>query len=213
MLLRSSSAPILTSLVLYSRDSSPEPENIFQLPKTTSALSLSQILVEIDLKNSRSPMRKNRVPLGNQHSIKIKERDEVKSPQQKTHMKSQPSIQEMFSSLDLDKGVMDHEEESCGGEKDGTLQTSVMGGGMGCEGGWICGGCNGSGRGSNGGHGRGWNFHEGNDRGRDRTDAYYQNMIEANPGDALLLGNYAKFLKEVTQFVQWLLELHHVLFL
>ncbi|BAT98576.1 hypothetical protein LR48_Vigan406s010500 [Vigna angularis] len=199
MLLRSSSAPILTSLVLYSRDSSTEPENIFRLPKTTSALSLNQIPVEIDLKNS-SPKRKNRVQLSNsvpknQQSIKIKERDEVKSPQQKTYyMKSQPSIQELFSSLDLDKGVMDHEEECCGGKKDGTLQTSVMGGGMGSDG-----GCNGSGKGSNGGHGRGKNFHEGNDRGRDRTDAYYQNMIEANPGDALLLGNYAKFLKEVCE--------------
>ncbi|KAL9304521.1 hypothetical protein ACSQ67_021784 [Phaseolus vulgaris] len=93
---------------------------------------------------------------------------------------------------------MDH-EESCGGKKDSTLQTSVMGSGMGSDGGWICGGCNGSGRGSNGGHGRGWNFHEGNGGGRDSTDAYYQNMIEANPGDALLLGNYAKFLKEVCE--------------
>ena len=68
---------------------------------------------------------------------------------------------------------------------------------MGSDGGWICGGCNGSGRGSDGGHGRRWGFDEGNDHGRDRTDAYYQNMIEANPSDALLLGNYAKFLKEV----------------
>jgi len=184
--------------VLYSRESSsPEPEHLFQLPKTTSALSLSQILVEIDLKNSRSPKRKNRVPLvnsvtKNQQSIKIVERDEVRNPQQKTYMKAQ-----VFSSLD--KGVMDH-EEACVGKIDSTLQTSVMGGGMGSDGGWICGGCNGSGKGSNGGHGRGWNSHEGNDRGRDRTDAYYQNMIEANPGDALLLGNYAKFLKEVIHF-------------
>nr|GMC75001.1 Serine/threonine-protein kinase [Ipomoea batatas] len=33
--------------------------------------------------------------------------------------------------------------------------------------------------------------------GHDSTDAYYQKMIEANPGNALLLANYAKFLKEV----------------
>ncbi|CAJ1951283.1 unnamed protein product [Sphenostylis stenocarpa] len=203
MLLRSSSAPILTSLVLYSKDSSSEPEHIFQLPKTTSALCLSQILAEIDHKNSPSPKRKNRVPLGNnvlknQQCIKIKERDEVKNSQQKTYMKSQLSIQELFSSLDLDKGVMDH-EESCAGKRGSGLQTSEMGSGMGSDGGWICGGCNGSGKGSNGGHGRGWSFHEGNDRGRNRTDAYYQNMIEANPSDALLLGNYAKFLQEVCE--------------
>jgi hypothetical protein len=59
------------------------------------------------------------------------------------------------------------------------------------------GGCKGGGRGSDGGNGRGWNFNGGNNHGRDRIDAYYQNMIEAHPCDALLLGNYAKFLKEV----------------
>lgn len=200
MLLRSSSAPILTSLLIYSKEFPSEPEHILHLPKTASALSLSQSLVDIDLKNSSSPRRKNRVPLSNvpnnQQSIKINERYEGKDPQQKTFMKAKPSILELFSSLDLDKGVLDHEE--CGaGKKDSWLQTSVMGAGMGSDGGWICGGCNGSGRGSDGGHGRRWGFDEGNDHGRDRTDAYYQNMIEANPSDALLLGNYAKFLKEV----------------
>ncbi|KAL5160524.1 hypothetical protein HKD37_07G018005 [Glycine soja] len=202
MLLRSSSAPILTSLLIYSKEFPSEPEHILHLPKTASALSLSQSLVDIDLKNSSSPRRKNRVPLSNvpnnQQSIKINERYEGKDPQQKTFMKAKPSILELFSSLDLDKGVLDHEE--CGaGKKDSWLQTSVMGAGMGSDGGWICGGCNGSGRGSDGGHGRRWGFDEGNDHGRDRTDAYYQNMIEANPSDALLLGNYAKFLKEVCE--------------
>ncbi|KAL2338148.1 hypothetical protein Fmac_012594 [Flemingia macrophylla] len=201
MLLRSSSAPILTSLALCSKDCSPEPEHIFQLPKTTSALSLSQHLVGMDLKNSSYRKRKNRVPLGNvpknQQRVKIKEIDGGENPQQKTCMKAKPSIQELFSSLDLDRGVLNHEERGAG-KKDSKLQTSLMDGGMGSNGGWICGGCNnGSGKGSDGGHGKGWGFHEGNDHGRDRTDAYYQNMIEANPSDALLLGNYAKFLKEV----------------
>lgn len=40
-----------------------------------------------------------------------------------------------------------------------------------------------------GGHG---NHHE-----EDGTDLYYQNMIEANPGNSMLLSNYAKYLKEV----------------
>lgn len=30
------------------------------------------------------------------------------------------------------------------------------------------------------------------------TDAYYQKMIQANPGNSLIVGNYAKFLKEVS---------------
>ncbi|XP_047162299.1 uncharacterized protein LOC124832203 isoform X2 [Vigna umbellata] len=103
----------------------------------------------------------------------MKESEEVEETKQKFFRKrgTPPSVRELFSSSGLDG----HEEGGLG------LQTSVMGGGMGSGGGRICGGFNGSGRGS---------------YGRDWTDAYYQNMIEANPNNALLLGNYAKFLKE-----------------
>lgn len=34
--------------------------------------------------------------------------------------------------------------------------------------------------------------------GNGGMDSYYQMMIKANPGNALLLGNYARFLKEVS---------------
>ncbi|XP_076912137.1 uncharacterized protein LOC143570350 [Bidens hawaiensis] len=37
----------------------------------------------------------------------------------------------------------------------------------------------------------------GNGYENDSTDLYYRNMIEANPGNAMVLGNYAKYLKEV----------------
>ena len=163
--------------------------------------------METDLhSNTSSPKKKCCVPrskvLRSQHSTKIIERDEVikKDPQQKTCMEAKPSIQGLFSSSGLDKVVLDHEGYG-EGRQDGRLQTLVMGGGMGSNGGLICGGYNGSGRGSDGGQGRGWDFSEGNNHGRDRTEAYYQDMIEANPNDALLLGNYAKFLKEVILFV------------
>ncbi|CAH9136149.1 unnamed protein product [Cuscuta epithymum] len=33
--------------------------------------------------------------------------------------------------------------------------------------------------------------------GSEKTDVYYKKMIKANPGNPLLLGNYARFLKEV----------------
>ena len=53
-------------------------------------------------------------------------------------------------------------------------------------------------RGSDGGDGSGFGSSDSNNwHGHDSTDAFYQRMIEANPGNALLLGNYAKFLKEV----------------
>ncbi|PWA54869.1 tetratricopeptide repeat (TPR)-like superfamily protein [Artemisia annua] len=40
---------------------------------------------------------------------------------------------------------------------------------------------------------REWDYHE-NDKG---VDSYYKSMIELNPDNALILGNYAKYLKEV----------------
>ncbi|XP_019443372.1 PREDICTED: uncharacterized protein LOC109347774 isoform X2 [Lupinus angustifolius] len=174
MLLRSSSTPILSSLLSYSKESSHELEPILHhLPRTTSVSCLSQNLVDIDLiQTSPNPKRKHHVPrccniLKNQLSTRIIERDEVK---QKTYMKAK---------LHEDFGVE---------KKDSMLHVSVMDGG----------GNNGSGRGSDDGNGRGWSFSEGNNHGNsDNSDAHYQNMIEANPNDALLLGNYAKFLKEV----------------
>lgn len=85
------------------------------------------------------------------------------------------------------------------------LQTLVMGDGVGSNGGRIGSGA-GDGRGSGGGDGDdsggGSGFFDGNNnRGSNSTGTYYEKMIEANPGNGLLLGNYAKFLKEVyTQF-------------
>lgn len=87
------------------------------------------------------------------------------------------------------------------GEEDGCLavaerkkmpQTLVVGGGGGGRG--VGGGV--GGRGSDDGSDSGsqdpgrWN-------GRQNLDAYYEMMIEANPGNPLFLANYAKFLKEV----------------
>lgn len=57
------------------------------------------------------------------------------------------------------------------------------------------GGCCGGGSGSDSGDGFG-SWGSNHDSGGS-TDAYYQKMIEANPGNSLLLANYARFLKEV----------------
>lgn len=72
-------------------------------------------------------------------------------------------------------------------EKERVPLMPLVGGG---DGGMSCGGGKGSYDGS-GSQGSGsWNGH-------DSTSAYYEMMIKANPGNALLLANYAKFLKEV----------------
>ncbi|WJX70039.1 hypothetical protein P8452_54193 [Trifolium repens] len=171
MLLRSYSAPIPSSFLPHSMESSPEQEVNRHLPKSLA-----------------SPRHKNSAPRSNL----VKNHHHQEETEQKIYKKkTTPFIREMFSSSSLDKQVLDHEE---GGKKVRKLQTLVMGGGdMGCDGGRI----DGSGRDSGGGGGgrnrNGWE----SDYGRDETDAYYQNMIEANPNNSLLLGNYAKFLKEV----------------
>lgn len=92
-------------------------------------------------------------------------------------------------------------EEGCDVvERESGLPTLVAGVGMGSGG--SSGICNGGGEGAGGGGSDGgdggFGFFENNKNpGSDSTDAYYRKMIEANPGNALLLGNYARFLKEV----------------
>ena len=77
------------------------------------------------------------------------------------------------------------------------MQTLMIGGGAGNDGGKVCGGAAGGGSdGEDDGGGSG--LFESNNHGSDSTDIYYQKTIKANPGNPLLLGNYAKFLKEVS---------------
>ncbi|KAJ8464837.1 hypothetical protein OPV22_027389 [Ensete ventricosum] len=74
--------------------------------------------------------------------------------------------------------------------------------GSGDGGGKIWGG---GGRGRHGGGGGGGSTNDGNggfdlsdsNSGNDATDTYYRQMIKADPANSLILGNYAKFLKDV----------------
>ncbi|XP_020226882.1 uncharacterized protein LOC109808339 [Cajanus cajan] len=168
MLLRSSTMPIPSSWLPRFMESSLEPESVLQPPRTLSTPVQS------------SAEKKTCM------SIKVRESDEGEEAKKKIYKKKGIPP---FSSSGLDREVVEHEE---GGErkKGSKLQTLVMGGGMGSGSGY-----NGNGRSFDGEHAG--DFSEENNHGRDWTDAYYQNMIEANPNDALLLGNYAKFLKEV----------------
>ncbi|KAK3219385.1 hypothetical protein Dsin_013355 [Dipteronia sinensis] len=201
MLLKSSSTPILDSWIpQYSRESSPESE--FQVLQRTKSLSLSNSLL--------SPQSTSETNL---HRDSPKQKNIIRSlnlipsspPHSLDHQveKSEPSckrLQRLLSSSGLGnkKLVDDDREESGGVDQDGVLlQTMVMGGGVGNNGGKICGGGGGGGGDGDGGGGSGFNESNNNNHGSDSTDVYYQKMIEANPSNALLLGNYAKFLKEV----------------
>ncbi|KAF5456734.1 hypothetical protein F2P56_026180 [Juglans regia] len=79
----------------------------------------------------------------------------------------------------------------CAGLCSGTASSrSSVGLDKGCL--FGCGGTVGRGGSADGNEGNGnW------DNGSEKMDEYYQQMIMAYPGDALLLGNYASFLKEV----------------
>lgn len=82
------------------------------------------------------------------------------------------------------------------GPRENGLVSVLVGGGIGGGGGRICGGGGGGGGGSDGGDDGSSGFWDSNN-GNHSTDLFYQKMIEANPGNPLLLSNYAKFLKDV----------------
>ncbi|KAA8525465.1 hypothetical protein F0562_007320 [Nyssa sinensis] len=80
-----------------------------------------------------------------------------------------------------DESLVAEEDEECA-----LLAGSSGGGGMISSGG-----------GGGGGGGDSGDEYSGSSHGFEGTDEYYQKMIKANPGNPLLLGNYARFLKEV----------------
>lgn len=103
-------------------------------------------------------------------------------------------VRRLLSNSGLGKAAEAEEASVAVEEKGRVLQSLVAGGAGGGGGGRVCGG-GGSG-GSHGGDGS--DSQDSNSwHGHDSTDAYYQKMIEANPGNGLLLANYARFLKEV----------------
>ncbi|KAG8491001.1 hypothetical protein CXB51_014138 [Gossypium anomalum] len=196
MLLRSSSTPILNSWWPNSKVcsiSSPEPEFgalqrtssiSFHSPSSNDDHKLSKPLNLADnsIQNDVPKPRKNmgKAIIATPHSLHKQAKQETDGDKE-SEPKSCRIRRQLFSSSGLGKTVGD-------GEDSGTvMQTLVMGGGEENGGGKICGG-GGSGGGV-GGVGSG--FFE-----SDSTDVYYQKMVEANPGNPLLLGIYAKFLKE-----------------
>ncbi|KAJ8774721.1 hypothetical protein K2173_017167 [Erythroxylum novogranatense] len=190
MLLRSSSTPILNSWLPHSKDSSPEPD--FQAIQRTKSISLTRCLQS--LPSFDEPTRKATYQALQENRFQSTKKNRHVLPphsnkqESNTHNDDEengeiPSsrIQRLLSSSGLAEKVVkkDDEGEGC------ALQTLID---------------DGTGTGSGGkGSNRGGRF--GGDESelyrRDSTDAYYQKMIEANPDNALLLGNYAKFLKEV----------------
>ncbi|KAK8501332.1 hypothetical protein V6N13_027031 [Hibiscus sabdariffa] len=182
MLLRSSSIPIYNSWVSHLKDFSPEPQLVQQisLPPTISftVSCSSSISAGSSDGSSRRMMRK------------VSEADlrDLVVPKMKTAM----SNSGFLNGICVEEEGVERKEahfQQWRIDSHGVEEECGIGGG----GGNICGGCGGS-----DGEDNEWGFWDSTSSNEnDGTDLYYQKMIEANPGNSLLLSNYAKFLKEV----------------
>ncbi|XP_052199564.1 uncharacterized protein LOC127806371 [Diospyros lotus] len=211
MLLRSSSTPVLDSWLQPS--ASPEHEGALLIPKArSSVVSLVSLRLNL-LPHNEDPAKKNmtralsesdlrdlsvskRRPSIGFSAIAVEEEEEEGG---ETGSASGSEYSGRILSLGSRLPLAAVEEREVGSGSLGRVLESrldavaveegcafVAGGGNGAGGCWIGGGAGGG----NGGDGD-------SDRGSDNTDLFYQKMIEANPGNALLIGNYARFLKEV----------------
>lgn len=189
MLLRSSSSPILNSWTPNSREPSPEsPDHSIHIPRTKSSLSPTSLYPINGDAFKNSSRRFSESDLRDPPPARRKPITACKPPAPPKRTKPSANLAEpqvgpdstalerLFTSSGLGETAVDG--------RDSGLQSLVAGG---------------SGGGRNGGDGYGSgsydNWHEHEDS--TDTDLYYQGMIDANPGNALFLGNYAKYLKEV----------------
>lgn len=192
MLLRSTSAPILNSWLPQhcSRESSPEPES--QLQRRTRSLSLfpsksidgytGELLHQALSEHKESVLKSKSNENDDSTPLPRRQRRSSLDETSYTRKTLDPSstflVERLFSSSGLGEKVG-------GDDRLETLVGGGGGGGMGSSGGKICNGGGVGGSGVNGG---------GNE---DASDTYYKEMIDLNPGNSLLTGNYARFLKEV----------------
>lgn len=187
MLLRSSSTPILNSWLPHSKDSSttsPQSEVSLPIPK-------SKPVSPISFNGERSASFKMTRAVSDSDL-----RDLSVVPKRKLFSNKTGVSENGFS-------VEEEEEREAGSESmseslDRVLQLGSGldgGGGGGC---WIGGGGDGGAGGGSGGEGYEEDGGDNKKRGSGTsTDVYYEKMIEANPGNPLVLGNYARYLKEV----------------
>ncbi|KAJ6741982.1 TETRATRICOPEPTIDE REPEAT (TPR)-LIKE SUPERFAMILY PROTEIN [Salix viminalis] len=175
MLLRSSSTPILNTWIPpHSKEPSPEPESLHQIQKSRSislTASSSSSFSSISSQDHDSIKRMTRA---------FSETDlrDLSVPKRKPN-------KIILNGISVDEEVEEVEKKVSFLESGWFFEGFIV-----VEGKFYGGG--GSGFGDDGGSG----FGESN-KGIESTDVYYQKMIEANPGNPLLLSNYAKFLKEV----------------
>ncbi|KAK6915041.1 hypothetical protein RJ641_020158 [Dillenia turbinata] len=182
MILRGSSTPILNSWIASSREQSPDSDLVLQIPRTRS----------VSLRTSFSSQSGNDPTKKMVRALSEPDHEEPPLPRKKNKnrgrvYKSQPYSTRVEEEKNSGRVMMERLFSSSGLNRHECGESGGGGGRVGC-------GNGGGGDGSRFGDGNG---NENNGNGNESTDAYYLRMIEANPGDALLLGNYARFLNEV----------------
>ncbi|KAL4654095.1 hypothetical protein ACB092_01G353600 [Castanea dentata] len=192
MLLRSSSTPILNSWLPHAvKDSSspvPELDIVPQIPKRRNSLTLTV--------GSPPPVINDPITKTMTRAVSETDLRELSVPKKKSFSKTLSGITVEEEVEEAVKTVGSLGERCEVGTKSGSgVMSLLVAGGIGCGGGKICGGGGGGGR-SDGDEDGSFDFWDSN-HGNEGTDLYYQKMIEANPGNPLLLCNYARFLKEV----------------
>ncbi|KAF5961848.1 hypothetical protein HYC85_003057 [Camellia sinensis] len=169
-------------------------------PIDKSRKKMTRTMSETDLRELSVSKRRPLLP-----AIAVEEEEEEREEGFDSRSDSLDRV--LFLGSGLDEIVVD-EECDVVGVRDWKLGGVVVGGGAGYGGGGSLtggGGSRGGGRGGGGGGGGGSGGGDGDgssgywdsNHGNNITEEYYQKMIDAYPGDALLLSNYAKFLKEI----------------
>ncbi|XWS72936.1 hypothetical protein CRYUN_Cryun02cG0082400 [Craigia yunnanensis] len=184
MLLRSASTPILNSWVPHPKETSPEPEFSHQIFRTRTVSLRVSCSSSISVGSSDDSSRRMT------RTVSETDLRDLVVPKTRTVKKNNGILNE----------ICVEEEEEVEKEEAGFQwwRTASLGVeeecGIGGGGGKACGGSRGGGGSECGDNERGsWDSNNENES----MDLYYQKMIEANPGNSLLLCNYARFLKEV----------------
>ncbi|KAL0732167.1 hypothetical protein Bca4012_028261 [Brassica carinata] len=184
MLLRTTSAPILNSWLQQhcSRESSPEPESLLQ-PRNRSLSLLSSKSID----EQTGEMLHQALTAEHGESVLKSSYNEHESSNVIPRRQRRSSLDESSHGTAYNRKILDPSSSTFLTQRlssSSGLEALVMGGGgggMGSSGGKIC--------------------NDGDDGGsggsEDATDVYYREMINLTPGNSLLTGNYAKFLKEV----------------
>lgn len=166
---------MLNSWLPNSKESSPEPElgSLIRRSRSNSLTGWTSSLSSLDFSSKKMARALSETHLR-----------ELSLPKQK------PMAQSVNRLLSLPVEEIDEEEDSCPCSSNASFEGLWWGGELDEE-------CEGGG-GSDGGYAHGKSGYGDSNNGNAGMDSYYQMMIEANPGNPLLLGNYARFLKEVS---------------